>query len=222
MTSRSSSISSIDRYSHEFTGVRISINDAIEIETLMPSAESERSKWSRTFQDFNPPSQYAEELLPFKPIFGHTDFLEEQRRSSKSSCCSTLPWHGWKLAARLSIVIVAIVLLFNITITAWASMKYGLHSGVGTIHQGTCSSIKKTGLFVHMAINVVSTLLLGASNYCMQCLSSPTRQEVDNAHAEKTWLDIGIQSVRNLRRIARSRTLLWGCLAFSSIPLHLM
>ena len=75
---------------------------------------------------------------------------------------------------------------------------------------------------MHVAINVLSTLLLGASNYSMQCLSSPTRREVDKAHSQGIWLDIGVPSVRNLRKLSTTRIVLWWLLAISSIPLHLL
>lgn len=70
-------------------------------------------------------------------------------------------------------------------------------------------------------INILGMLLLGASNYCMQCLSAPTREEVDLAHNQKQWLEIGIPSVRNLRHVSRTRIRLWWLLALSSIPLQL-
>ena len=56
----------------------------------------------------------------------------------------------------------------------------------------------------------------------MQCLTSPTRDEIDKAHARYDWLDIGILSLRNLRRISWDRIGLWWLLAFSSIPIHLL
>ncbi len=56
----------------------------------------------------------------------------------------------------------------------------------------------------------------------MQRLSAPTRQEVDKAHGAGTWLDIGIPSVRNVRRISWERRNLWILLALSSLPLHLL
>jgi len=71
-------------------------------------------------------------------------------------------------------------------------------------------------------INILSTLLLSASNYCMQCMSAPTRKEVDEAHAGRKWLDIGIQSLRNVSKIEKKRGVLYCLLAFSSIPLHLL
>ena len=56
----------------------------------------------------------------------------------------------------------------------------------------------------------------------MQCLSSPTRNEIDKAHSQGIWLDIGVPSFRNLRRLSTIRTVLWWLLAISSVPLHLL
>lgn len=75
---------------------------------------------------------------------------------------------------------------------------------------------------VHVLINVLSTLLLSASNYTMQVLSSPRRSDLDMAHKKGQWLDIGILSVRNIRKVDTKRRVLWFVLAVSSIPLHLL
>ncbi|KAJ9636341.1 hypothetical protein H2199_008016 [Coniosporium tulheliwenetii] len=74
----------------------------------------------------------------------------------------------------------------------------------------------------HVLINILSTIMLTASNYCMQLLSAPTRDEVARAHRHGQGLDIGIISLRNLRYISKRRTALWLSLALSSIPLHLL
>lgn len=115
----------------------------------------------------------------------------------------------------------AAVLVLNTSATIWGVAKFGVHGGLGTIQDGSCTTTKNVGFWLHLIINVLSTLLLGASNYSMQCLSSPTRGEVDKAHRQNLWLDIGVPSVRNLRRISASRIALWWILAASSIPLHL-
>ena len=104
----------------------------------------------------------------------------------------------------------------------WASARYEVVERIGTILDGSCEKTKNLSLWLHLAINVLSTILLGASNYCMQCLSSPTRQEVDRAHSQGIWLDIGVPGIRNLRRISRRRLVLWMLLTLSSIPLHLL
>ena len=173
---------------------------------------------------FEPPHAYhsTDELLPLE----HDRLFQLSPRLSNSSgerkVNEVESWKGWKLGARICALVVGAILVLNISVTAWAALRFGLSGGIGTIHRGSCTSIKHTGLWLHIAINVLSTLLLGASNYCMQCLCSPTRSEVDRAHSKRTWLDIGIQSVRNLTKISRLRMFLWILLAASSIPLHLM
>lgn len=75
---------------------------------------------------------------------------------------------------------------------------------------------------IHLVINVLSTLLLGASSYSMQCLCAPTRPEVDKPHEKRRWADIGVQSLRNLGLVRRWKLGLWLLLAASSLPLHLV
>ena len=116
----------------------------------------------------------------------------------------------------------AIAMVINLTFTIWGFEHYNVQDGVGTILDGSCSETKKLANWTHLGINFLSTLLLGASNYTMQCLSSPTREDIDRAHSQNIWLNIGTPSIRNLLRISRSRMLLWWLVAISSIPLHLM
>lgn len=113
-------------------------------------------------------------------------------------------------------------MVVNLTLTIWASRHYGVQDGLGTIREGSCSETKNLAMWIHLGINVLSTLLLGASNYTMQCLASPTREDINRAHGQSVWLDIGTPSIRNLLRISRSRISLWWLVAISSVPLHLM
>ena len=115
-----------------------------------------------------------------------------------------------------------IVLILNITITTWAGSKFGITAGIGTFQHGNCSRSSKLGFWIHLVINFLSTALLGASNYTMQCLSSPTRAEVDKAHANGSWLDIGLPSLTNIFKVARCRKTIWWVLVCTTIPLHLL
>ncbi len=115
----------------------------------------------------------------------------------------------------------AVVLLINLTATIWGVRKSEILDGLGTFQVGDCNTTSGLGFWLHLIINGLSTLLLGASNYSMQCLSSPTRSEIDRAHRKHIWLDIGIPSVKNLQRISWSRIVFWWALAISSVPLHL-
>ena len=114
------------------------------------------------------------------------------------------------------------VFLLNVILTIWAIRTYGTQNGYATLVQGECSKTRKASTWIHLVINVLSTLLLSASNYCMQILTAPTRPEVDCAHAQGRWLDIGVPSVRNLKWISVRRVCIWICLGLSSLPLHLL
>jgi hypothetical protein len=130
--------------------------------------------------------------------------------------------HGYRFGATCCAGLTGTVFLINLVLTIWAWTKFDVNEGIGTIHQGNCDRTKSLSLWLHLAVNVLGTALLSASNYCMQCLSAPTRQVIDKAHAQNKWLDIGVPSVRNLRFMTRKRIILWSLLAITSLPLHLM
>jgi hypothetical protein len=130
---------------------------------------------------------------------------------------------SWRFSIALSAVLSSVVLIINISLAGFSIKKYGKgDDGIQTLFAGSCSRAHTISTFLHLLINVLSTILLGASNYCMQCLSAPTRTEVDRAHRKKIWLDIGVPSTRNLKQISSKRMLLWLILGLSSLPLHLL
>lgn len=108
-----------------------------------------------------------------------------------------------------------------LAVVTWLSYQSTV-DGVVTLHQGDCTVVKRVNSAAHVLINILSTLLLSASNLTLQLLAAPTRKEVDDAHASGVWLDIGVPSFRNLRRISRISVAVWCLLAASSIPLHFL
>ncbi|KAI1856560.1 hypothetical protein JX265_011519 [Neoarthrinium moseri] len=135
-------------------------------------------------------------------------------------------WRIWlsrrSRALVLQIAIVVVILLVNIILTLVAVSTYGSQNGVGLIYSGDCDTVTRLDRWIHLLINLLSTGLLSASNYCMQLQAAPTRGDVDSAHEQNTWLDIGVPSLRNLRYIGGWRKFTWVLLAFSSVPLHLL
>ncbi|PSN64735.1 hypothetical protein BS50DRAFT_557431 [Corynespora cassiicola Philippines] len=127
----------------------------------------------------------------------------------------------WRRGILYASLATSIVCLLNLVITIWAVVTHGATYGSAVLYEGSCETTKNLNIGVHLIINIFSSAILGGSNYAMQCLSSPTRSEVDDAHARGTWLDIGVPSIRNLRSIARKRFWVWLFLVVSSIPLHL-
>jgi hypothetical protein len=130
---------------------------------------------------------------------------------------------GWRLGVIIALGISIFVLITNIILLIIGSRKNGGYvNGICTLNHGNAGPIQSQGLTYHIIINILSTALLTSSNYCMQILSAPSREELDWAHAHGTWLDIGIISFRNLRYVKRERLVFWLILGLSSLPLHLL
>ena len=129
--------------------------------------------------------------------------------------------YGWRTGAITAALVATISLFINFIVLIWLGAR-GNHSSLVEVYTGDCRKVEIMDVRVHLAINVLSTLLLGGSNYCMQCLAAPTRRDVDRAHAKGKFLDVGVPSVRNLSSVPRYKVLLWWALGISSVPLHLM
>ena len=151
---------------------------------------------------------------------------ESTQERSKSFLSAWKPvwytgWHTGVLACAASTVV---VLFINVGLTIYAAtdLWHKMEKGIGTLYSGNCNTSRTIGLWIHLGINALSTLLLSGSNYTQQCLAAPTRSEIDAAHAKREWMDIGVPSVRNLFKIKPERTLLWIAIGVTSIPLHLL
>ena len=160
------------------------------------------------------------QLLPLDP--------ESTRKQQNSFSSVWKPdWYtGWHTGVLACATSVMVVLLINVSLTVYAATnpeyKMARESGIGTLYEGNCDKSRTIGLWLHLGINVLSTLLLSGSNYTQQCLAAPTRSEIDAAHVRRRWMDIGVPSVRNLLRIKAERTCLWIAIGITSIPLHLL
>ncbi|KAE8306199.1 hypothetical protein BDV41DRAFT_583543 [Aspergillus transmontanensis] len=128
----------------------------------------------------------------------------------------------WRRTLYIGSTLSIVVLLFNMSFVLWAVTHRALEDGRGVLFTGDCDQARNINRGLHLLINILSTILLSASNYGMQCLSSPTRKDIDRAHPKNKWLDIGAPGMRNLSSIPRKKALLWTCLVLSSLPLHLI
>ena len=118
--------------------------------------------------------------------------------------------------------------IVNVSFTVWATVNHEVTAGLGILAENSCKETGKLSAILHVVINFISTILFAGSNYCMQCLSAPTRQQLDEAHKRRRWMDIGVSSLRNVfpakdhHSIGVRRTMLWLILGLSSLPLHLL
>jgi len=127
----------------------------------------------------------------------------------------------WRRGILLGCISAFTILALNLVATVAATANSSRGSN-GNIFQGNCNKAAHVNLGLHSLVNVMSTLLLAASNYGMQCLSAPTRSEVDKAHRRRARLDIGVMGFRNTRWVHWGRGWAWFLLGISSMPLHLL
>ena len=130
---------------------------------------------------------------------------------------------AWIATVSVGATLALTTLGVNIGIYAWLRDDFTEASeGIAVIFKGPCSKSSTLINVSHLAINIISTLLLAASNNCAQLLASPTRADTDAAHIRGQWVHLGVASFRNFRWISWWRTGLWCLILLSSIPLHLL
>lgn len=127
-----------------------------------------------------------------------------------------LAMYGTVSVLLLNTILMAIALIY-----AFAFKKHRLSSfSTAVLYEGSCSVASRSEMGLHFLVNVLSTGLLLASNYCMQYLNAPTRKDVDWAHAKGLRLSIGTQSFRNFFVMKKRSITMWTVLLLTSLPIH--
>ncbi|OTA80094.1 hypothetical protein M434DRAFT_86712 [Hypoxylon sp. CO27-5] len=130
---------------------------------------------------------------------------------------------GWKKAAKVNCTILAAMSVTLIGCLITVTAKVGGIKHTLPFYGGGCDggSVSQVNTVLHLLINIISTLVVTSSNFFMQVLNSPSREELNKAHLKGSWMGIGIPSVRNAFSVSRFKTWCWICLFISSIPMHL-
>lgn len=137
----------------------------------------------------------------------------------------------WVQGVLLCSIGVAVVLLLNLVLLLVAvGLAYDHRDSSSrtrdffsaAVFEGTCSVVNNWSTGLHLLINILSTALLAASNFVMQCLTAPSRADLDHAHSRRKWLHVGVWGWRNLFAMDAKRLTLWFLLLISSTPIHLL
>ncbi|KAI6598771.1 hypothetical protein MCOR06_001481 [Pyricularia oryzae] len=134
-----------------------------------------------------------------------------------------LPEHGWQRTGIYNILLACTCALI-LSISLFLSVSWQeQHSFFGTspIHRGRCKDTSRLSIILHLLLNIISTGIVASSNFFMQIVTSPSRPEIDSAHEYLRSVDIGLQSLRNVRWLSRSKKMCWLILLLSSMPIHL-
>jgi hypothetical protein len=105
----------------------------------------------------------------------------------------------------------------------WAAVTYDTEDGMTiTLYQGRCNVASRANFWVHLLINILASSLFTSSSYVMQRLASPTREDLDRAHANHRALKIGTLEITNFALMSKKRFTIFILLWTSSLPIHLM
>lgn len=74
---------------------------------------------------------------------------------------------NWKKTLYLGSTLTFVVLVFNVGFLLWAAKHNEVQGDQGVLFTGTCDKSKKISTGFHLVINILGTVLLGASNYGM-------------------------------------------------------
>jgi hypothetical protein len=135
---------------------------------------------------------------------------------------SNFPFNGWRLGLLLTFISVALCLCIEVALLTTGVVVARPQNGTGILYQGSCSRVKYLTVVLLLPINMIGTVLAGASNYLMQCLAAPTRKSIDKAHAAGHFVNIGLLSLQNLSFLPGWKGWLWYAVGFSTIPTHLL
>jgi len=133
---------------------------------------------------------------------------------------SGLEQSSWKLSAFINTIAVACfsIILLGVLIYGFSRGK-GINSAF-FLYQGDCATSTTINFIAHLIINTLGTLILASSNFFMQIVSAPSREELNRAHSLSQWVDIGVPSIRNVPYLSRLKRWSWLALALSSVPIH--
>lgn len=81
------------------------------------------------------------------------------------------------MGASTAAVLALFSMAVNLGVALWLASK-GEKSAMVEVYNGPCKNVAQADIWVHLAINIISTLLLGGSNYCS---TLPTSQDTHRA-----------------------------------------
>lgn len=162
------------------------------------------------------------DAIPLMPLRDKSPNREDANKDSRRGWLKTSVLNAWRVTVASGTLAALIILLINTITICVICTKYPMSRNGVAFYTGSCETTKMVTTVAHLIINILSTILLAYSNFAMQCLNSPTRAEIDAAHAKQHWLNIGTPSIRNLFFVSRSKLCLWLVLGLSSLPLHML
>ncbi|THX60930.1 hypothetical protein D6D06_00932 [Aureobasidium pullulans] len=125
----------------------------------------------------------------------------------------------WRTVLIINTTFASFTLIAYIAFLIWIHSNTHVAHGVAEVFSGICSEASRTVAYAHLLFNAFAVLLFAVGTHGVQVLLSPTRAEVDTAHARERWLHIGVGGFRNMRWIHKRRLIRAVLLGLASIML---
>ena len=157
----------------------------------------------------------------FFSLFGEKDSQPKPKRLATK-------WPRWRQLILSGSIFTTVVLAVNIGLLAGAANSQkinGPSGGTGdalALYGGSCNTASRIFTGLHLLINGFATIMFTTSTACIQILLAPSREDIDQLHAQRRWCHVGIINWRNIKLIPRRRACLAAMLVISSFPLHLL
>lgn len=129
---------------------------------------------------------------------------------------------SWRRAGTVNVLLASaceVVLLVCFIVSL--SKRETSNIGSTRIFEGSCGRASTLNTIIHLVLNIISTGVLASSNFFMQIVTSPSRNEIKHCHSYLRSLKIGLQSPTNIPFLSRMKQSCWLILLLSSIPIHL-
>ncbi|KAF4446592.1 hypothetical protein FALBO_17056 [Fusarium albosuccineum] len=160
-----------------------------------------RARDSRTDGDFlASASSSPNNSRPGTPKAEQEKMLKDERPRQPRTLMA-----GWRGGVAANVLLAFLILVASIICLALASAKGHIAASDSSLMEGSPAKVDGIGRGILVVVNLFAIILIAGANYLVQILSSPTRAEVDIAHENRKWLDIGIPSLRNLSAISPTR-----------------
>jgi hypothetical protein len=111
----------------------------------------------------------------------------------------------WRIIVILNTIFVCLILVVYLAFLTWIYTNLQVRHGVADVFSGSCPQASRVVTYAHFATNAFAVLLFATGIHAVQLLLSPTRAEVEYAHARERWLHIGVGGLRNMKWVHKRR-----------------
>jgi hypothetical protein len=111
----------------------------------------------------------------------------------------------WRIVVIINTILASLILIVYVSFLIWIYTHLEVGAGVAEVFSGSCLEASRVATYARLTTCAFAVLLFAVGTHAFQLLLSPTRAEVESAHARDRWLHIGVGGLRNMKWIHKRR-----------------